>query len=591
MTQSDSDQASHPDHIAWREWNDESFRLAQEQDRPVLLDISAVWCHWCHVMDQTSYSDPSVVDLIQRYFVPVRVDNDRRPDINERYNMGGWPTTAFLTPGGDVITGATYIAPEQMRSLLVRVADYYRSEKKDIANQTATLRQRLAAAKPPAANAEISAAIVGDVLQAIHTAADTEYGGFGDAPKFPHPDALELALRDHQLTGNSAALAIVTRTLDAMAAGGIYDPVEGGFFRYSTTRDWSIPHFEKMLEGNAGLLRNYLRAFQITSNTRYADVARDLMRYLTTVLSDQEQAGFYGSQDADEDYYGLKREDRLTRPAPAIDQTLYVDWNAMMASSYMLASVVLNSGGTQDYALRTLDRLWRICRAPDGGMYHYYDGQARLPGLLADQVHMGAALLDAYEVTADPSYVRRAEELARFCLASLADEGGGFRDSRQGPDAPGNLQTPLVPMPANAAAARLFVRLFWLTGNDSYRATAQRALARFALSYKQLGYFAAPYALAVDEMLRSPLKVIIVGDSGDVRLHELHHTALHLAEPWKVIQVLDPGRDVDEFARSGFPLPTQPLAYPCVGGTCHAPVGDAAALEAWAREHGSIVAE
>jgi hypothetical protein len=462
------------------------------------------------------------------------------------------------------------------------VADYYRREKKDIASKAAAMRQRAVAA-PPDGDGEMSAEIVRNVLQSVSSEFDAQYGGFGDAPKFPHADALELALREYQRQGSSAALALVTTTLDAMAAGGIYDHVEGGFFRYSTTRDWSIPHFEKMLEGNAGLLANYLRAFQVTGVERYADVVRDVMRYLTSVLSDQQQAGFYGSQDADEQYYGLQREDRRTVRAPAVDRTLYVDWNAQMASAYLLASVVLDSSDAQDFALRTLDRLWRLCHQADGGMYHYYDGQAHVPGLLGDQVHMGAALLDAYEARGRAVFLERSEELARFCLSALAGDDGGFRDAVQPPTAPGQMQTPLTPLPANAAAARFFLRLFWLTGNDAYQTAAQRTLARFALSYEQYGYFAAPYALAVDALLRPPLKVVIVGDRSDVRLHALHRAALRLAEPWKVIQVIDPRRDAAVFARSGFPISDQPLAYPCVGVTCLAPLNDAARLEAWGR--------
>jgi uncharacterized protein len=578
-------QHGHGSGVQWREWNDDTFRRARELDRPILLDISAVWCHWCHVMDQTSYADPAVVDLIDQYYVPVRVDNDRRPDVNERYNMGGWPTTAFLTPTGDVLTGATYIPPEQMRRILVQVAEYYRTNKQEI---TAKLSQRPPTPVQPSGTpgVQVDRATVANVLQSVHDSFDQAHGGFGDEPKFPHPDAIELALRDDQDSGNTTSLTVVVKTLDAMAGGGLYDPIEGGFFRYSTTRDWSIPHFEKMLEGNAGLLTNYLRACQVTGNSRYAEVARDIMRYLNTVLSEQAQGGFYGSQDADEQYYSLALDERRKRPTPFVDHTLYVDWNAMMASAYLLAGAVLADQNVQDFALRTLARLWQTCHHARQGMCHFYDGQPQMPGLLSDQVHMGVALLDAYQATGDPVYLDHAEELATFCAQSLAAAGGGFYDRVEDPDALGNLRTPLVPLPANAVAARFLLRLFWLTGKQDYGDMAQRTLLRFAPTYARMGYFAAPYALAVDEALRPPVKVVIVGAVGDERLRALHTTARSLAEPWKIIQILDPQRDAEAFGRSGFPVPAEPLAYPCLGTTCLAPLNDPAALAAFARVAG-----
>ncbi len=381
----------------------------------------------------------------------------------------------------------------------------------------------------------------------------------------------------------------MTKTLDTMAAGGIYDAVEGGFFRYSTTRDWRIPHFEKMLEGNAGLLANYLRAFQVTGDQRYAGVAHDIMRYLDTVLSDREQGGFYGSQDADEEYYALPLAERRKRVAPYVDRTLYTDWNAMMASSYLLVASVLDDAQPQQFALRTLDRLWQISRSPDGGMYHYYDGEAHVTGLLTDQVHMGMALVDAYQTSGESRCLAQAEELAAYCAGALADPSGGFFDSAEQPDAQGHLKNRFAPLPGNAVAARWLLRLYWLTEKESYRSMAHGALARFSGVYERLSYFAAPYALAIDEAVHPPAKIVIVGGRDDARLAALHRAARRLNAPWKIVHVIDPERDADAFARSGFPAPDQPLAYPCIGTTCLAPLSDPAHLAVWGdetRRHG-----
>src|SRR5579884_2397842 len=236
--------------IHWREWDDSAFAHAREQDKPILLAISAVWCHWCHVMDETSYSDPSIIEVINERYVPVRVDNDRRPDVNARYNQGGWPSTAFLTPDGSLLAGATYLPPEQMRSALEQVAQFYKTNREQIAQRAQQLRE--SRADRAAACEELRDEIVAYAMQTLAEAYDEEFGGFGDAPKFPMIDALEFLLQEFRATGDQRAYTMVAKTLLAMSSAGMYDHVEGGFFRYSTTRDWSVPHFEKMTEDHAG---------------------------------------------------------------------------------------------------------------------------------------------------------------------------------------------------------------------------------------------------------------------------------------------------------------------------------------------------
>ena len=227
---------------------------AREEDRPILLSISAVWCHWCHVMDETSYSDPSVIETINRRFVPVRVDNDRRPDVNARYNMGGWPTTAFLTPDGRTLTGATYLPPAQMHRALDEIARFYAERKDEIAELPATSRSH-DALRESAADGDLSDAPIARLLANLESNYDEEFGGFGDEPKFPQPEVLEFLLAEWRVSGNQRYYEMVAQTMRGMSRGGMYDHVEGGFFRYSTTRDWSVPHFEKMAEDHAGLLR------------------------------------------------------------------------------------------------------------------------------------------------------------------------------------------------------------------------------------------------------------------------------------------------------------------------------------------------
>src|SRR6266704_4914542 len=210
--------------VNWHAWSPGAFDEARQTGRPILLSISAVWCHWCHVMDETTYSHPAVIDLINREYVPVRVDNDVRPDINQRYNMGGWPSTAFLTPSGDILTGATYLPPDQMASALMRIAGYYRTHRPEIANRVLEGRKRAGSGAARSAG-ELEDGQVDLILDAVKNAYDAEYGGFGSAPKFPQTDAIHLLLEQAQVHSDPVLRGMATHTLDRMAAGGTYDHV------------------------------------------------------------------------------------------------------------------------------------------------------------------------------------------------------------------------------------------------------------------------------------------------------------------------------------------------------------------------------
>src|SRR5688500_14848449 len=294
--------------IRWREWGPDAFREAKEQDRPILLGISAVWCHWCHVMDETSYSDPEVIRLVNERYVPIRVDNDRRPDVNRRYNMGGWPTTAFLTPDGEILHGGTYVPPQLMREYLPQVADVWRDRREELSARIAEAQEKVTT--QPKARTPLSWDIVVTVASLVRGQYDPQYGGFGREPKFPQPRLLRFLIDDHRRHGYPDAATMIHKTLGAMAAGGMYDHVEGGFFRYSTTRQWQIPHFEKMREANAGLLAVHSEAHRSFPMAGYDTVVRDVIRWMEAPLWRADVKAFAGSQDADEHYYSLGAEER-----------------------------------------------------------------------------------------------------------------------------------------------------------------------------------------------------------------------------------------------------------------------------------------
>ncbi len=297
--------------VDWYPWSEEAFEKARREDRPILLDIGAVWCHWCHVMDRESYENPDVARIINENFVAIKVDRDERPDIDARYQQavgaltgeGGWPLTAFLTPDGRAFFGGTYFPPTDAHGrpafvrVLLSVARYYRENRSDVLQAAADLYRQLAA--PPRPAGTLNPDVLAAAEDSLRRAFDPSHGGFGRAPKFPHPAAVEFLLRRHFRTGAPDLLEMAVLTLDRMARGGIHDQVGGGFHRYATDARWILPHFEKMLYDNAALLLAYTHGYQATGQEQFRAVARDTLDFLTGVLWDPDQGAFRGSQDAD----------------------------------------------------------------------------------------------------------------------------------------------------------------------------------------------------------------------------------------------------------------------------------------------------
>jgi uncharacterized protein YyaL (SSP411 family) len=553
--------------VPWLSWSKEAFEKAKKLDIPILLGISAVWCHWCHVMDQTTYSDTKVAKLIKEKFVPIKVNRDQRPDIDKRYNMGGWPTTAFLTPDGDVLTGGTYIPPQQMKTLLTRVSQLYKQNKNNLKSQTQALESETTPRQYNLENGTYES-IIDRLTLEIASRFDPQYGGFGGAPKFPHSMALRLMLLEHRLQEHQAALNIVTKTLEQMRDGGIYDSQEGGFFRYSTTRDWSIPHYEKMCEDNANLLINYLEAYQVTGEETSKETAKGIITYVNANLCDQEKGGFYGSQDADEEYYKLDRQQRKKRTAPRIDTTLYTNWNAIMTSAYLLASAVLEEPSYQEFALQTVNLLLETNFTPDKGMFHFRaKGKSQLSGLLTDQVHMIKCLVDSYQVTSEKKFLDHAENLANYILSKLWDNTGGFYDKPEYENAFGALKTPDKPLEDNSTAADAFLRLYHLTGKKRYLETAKKTLELFVPNVQRYGIIAAVYGLAVEHYLH-PMQIHIVGPKDDTLTRQFRKESLRAYNPLKVVETIDPNIDKKRLKKLGYRTTEEPTAYICFRETC-----------------------
>jgi uncharacterized protein len=300
--------------IQWHEWGDQAFAAAQNQNRPILLDIGAVWCHWCHVMDRESYENPEIAEIINRDFIAVKVDRDERPDVDSRYQLaisaisgtGGWPLTVFLTPDGRPFYGGTYFPPvdqwgrPSFKKILLAIADAYRERRDEVLKSADEAMGVLSNAENFAGRqTELSPRLIGVMVQSALPIFDEKNGGFGGAPKFPHPAALDLLMDWYARTREERVATVVTTTLTKMARGGVYDQLAGGFHRYSVDEHWTVPHFEKMSYDNSELLKNYVHGYQVFGFEFYAHVARDIIRWMDEWLSDRQHGGFYASQDAD----------------------------------------------------------------------------------------------------------------------------------------------------------------------------------------------------------------------------------------------------------------------------------------------------
>jgi len=670
--------------VSWHQWGEEAFAKATAEDKPILLDIGAVWCHWCHVMDRESYEDAALASLINEHYIAVKVDRDERPDVDARYQaavssisgQGGWPLTAFLTPEGKPFFGGTYFPPDErmgrpsFRRVLETMAAAFRDRREEVNDSAGSVMQAIEyneAFSGSATDLEASSAgvalidkLVASALQAF----DPRNGGFGSQPKFPHPAALDMLIDAASRAGanykQAAEAALVT--LRKMFRGGMSDQLAGGFHRYSVDERWVVPHFEKMAYDNSELLRSYTHAFQTFVDPECAEAAKQTLRWMDEWLSDRERGGFYASQDADlsldddGDYFtwtraeaaavlsaeelavaeiyfdigvvgdmhhdpsrnvlflpftveqvaertGNSRETaaaliasakrkmyaaRLERPTPFVDKTIYTGWNAMCVSAYLQAGRVLQRKDATAFALRSLDRVLAEAYC-DGAVSHvvaYGDAEApkaNVAGVLDDYVFLGHACLDAWESTVEMRYFNLAQSIAESLLPRFADrEKGGFFDAEDaGAKALGALSArrkPLqdAPTPAgNPGAASLLLRLYALNDREDFRESAQGTLECFAGIVEHFGLYAATYAIALGQLVRPAVQVVIVGE-GDAAMqmeiialarYAVNKTVLRIAHsqlaelPPALAQTLP-----------SLPVSQDALALICVESTCHPPV-------------------
>lgn len=597
--------------IDWYPWCEEAFEKAAKEDKPVFLSTGAVWCHWCHVMAKESFEDEMIAGILNEEFISIKLDRDERPDIDRRYQravsaMGqgsGWPLSVFLTPSKKPFFGGTYFPPEDRQGrpgfgkVLKAVSDFYKGRRGEIDGYADGLLAALKGEGPY--SGEPDKDLPDHAESSILSAFDPEHGGFGPAPKFPSPGALEFLMNRFFLKRRERAGYAVRKTLEAMAKGGFHDQLGGGFHRYSTDDAWIIPHFEKMADDNAWLLRSYSSAYAIFKSGYFRSVAEGIIRFSREVLSDPE-GGFYASQDADvipedeggyftwrdedldnllnkEEYrvmkmhlfsdrgsmhhdgskkvlfiamepgdiaaaagielekvleiIGLAREKLLrgrnARTAPFVDKTLYSGLNGMFISAYLWAYRVLGDPKVKDFALRSLQRIWTGCMKGDELLH--CEG---VKGVIDDYVFILEAMIEAYEVEADPLYLKRAEEIAGLCINKFWDEGaGGFFDTDEEVLGVRLKAVEDVPHPsANSVGIMQLLRLYFITGKEEYYRRTEEGLKTFSGSALDLGIHAGQFFCVLDAYFNA-IKLTVGGPSDD----ELANASVNLFRPYKTV--------------------------------------------------------
>ena len=570
--------------VDWYSWGPEALARAQAEDKPILLSIGYSACHWCHVMAHESFEDPEIAALLNRDYVNIKVDREERPDIDQIYQSahqmlvrggGGWPLTMFLSPDGAPFFGGTYF-PKVARhglpgfvQLLAHIGQLWRDKRGEIGEQDQRLRIAFARMLPTggAHCSELGAAPLHSTLQNLRAQFDARHGGFGRAPKFPHPTDLELCLR-------MGETQIASATLKHMCEGGIYDQLGGGFCRYSVDQYWMIPHFEKMLYDNGPLLYLLADAWLVTGDSLYARCAEATAGWILREMQSGD-GGYYSSLDADSEHeegkfyrwdleevrslltqeefqevavhYGLDRPPnfenkhwhlRIARPLrnenlvnsarrkllaaremrirPGRDEKVLVSWNALAIRGMAHAGRVFGRPEWIDSARRALEfirnHMWKDARL----LATAKDGRAHLPAYLDDYAFLLAALLEMLQAGFAAAELEFAEQLAAVLLEQFEDaERGGFfftaRDHEKllyRPKAGHDNATPS----GNGVAAWALGRLAALTGEDRYARAAERTLELFYPQMRERAVGYAQLCIALDELLAPPSVLVLRGE-------------------------------------------------------------------------------
>ncbi|MEM4897790.1 MAG: thioredoxin domain-containing protein [Pyrobaculum sp.] len=617
--------------VQWWGWCPEAFEKARSEDKPILIDVGAVWCHWCHVMDETTYEDDEVAEFINRHYIAIKVDRDERPDIDRRLqevaallgSQTGWPLTVFMTPSGEVIWAATYIPPRDvggqpgMLRVLEAVLKAYRERRSDIQQLFDDLKKEISAWHSPAPG-ELDRGLEVEALARLMAQFDDEYGGFGRAPKFPPITQLDLLALRYFYDRVEIYRKAAEKTLDAMALGGLYDHVGGGFFRYAVDRTWSIPHFEKLLIDNVELLSVYVKWHILTKKELYKDAAVGVVNWLDDFMRDPE-GGYYASQDADVDgeeggyylwtfeefkealgelaeaatrhfyfldgpggrihlavrepakageIYRRLKEYRSKRRPPYVDTTIYTGWNCAAARAE-LEGFRLTGVGNREHALKTLERVYRSLWDGSRLRRGLRNGVVFGEGMLEDYSYCILACLEAFSHTGDFQWLDFGVELGGVLTTRFLKEGG-FVDVEHTDFVLNSLHYPVVDSPnysGNSLAVMALDFLHYITGVGEFREAASKALKALVGKISALGPAASGLLIALDFHLAEPPRTVVVGSSV-----ELLKTALSIYRPGHLVVPLRGSWRLLDSAILQMLKGPAPRAYVCTRGVCSLPI-------------------
>lgn len=488
--------------IRWRDWGAAVFEEAREADRLILLDLGARWCRWCRAMHEDAYGSRAVAKLVEGSLIPLRVDGDRYPHVQRRYHAGGWPTTAFLTPSGDMLWAGGYLDARNLKSAASSVLEAWDHRRQELEREVEQRRRALVAARSqrPALGL-VRRDAADDVLAAARDSFDEKNGGFGGEPKFPNPAAVELLYGHGERTGDATWIEMADRTLDGMLAGELLDRGDGGFFRCADGADWTGPHREKLLEVNAGLLQAYAMGAALRGRDDWREVAEQMVEWADRSLG--LNGSFWAASSLDlaapEDSSGAANGASWDR-----DPTLFTDHNATWIRALADAGQRLDRDDWIQRAAQAFDRLVTQMAAPDDLLHHYRTAPSAEPagtGLLGDPLEAARTAARLYGITKRDEFLEHARRLVHGMENALWDERGGFLDhspSEAGAET-GALRYRERPFEENAAGARLLMTLARQTGERSYRALGERILAVLSPRAGRYGAEGAEFAEAVAE--------------------------------------------------------------------------------------------
>lgn len=554
-------EGSAPTGIRWQQWSDDLFTRAKAEKRLVLLDLEAVWCHWCHVMDVQTYRDPEVIRLLGQHYIAVKVDQDARPDLSNRYEDYGWPAIiVYGSDGTELVKRSGYIPAPGMAAMLQAVVD------------DPTPGPSAPPTPPPDLGGGAMTAALRSELGGLFTEQyDATHGGWGFGHKYLDGDSVEYAAALAR-AGDTAALKMAQQTLDAQRA--LIDPVWGGVYQYSTGGDWKEPHFEKIMSMQAASLRSYAMAYQQWQRPADLDSARRISRYMADFLTGSDGA-FYTSQDADivqgehaGDYFALDDAARRKRGIPRVDRHHYARENGWAIEA--LARLYAADPDPQTLHRATSAARWIVAhRGLKGGGFRHDTRDAAGP-FLGDTLAMARAFLALHAVTADREWLKRAEAAAGYIEQHFQDrDAAGFRT------AVGGRKSTFQPRPLrgeNADLARFASLLFHYTGEPRYQAMATQAMRYLAMPTVARRFPVAATLLADRELQRAPVHLTVVGRKDDPAAIALFATAVALPTPFKRLDWLDVREGPPRNPDVQYPQMARAALFVCTDKRCSAPL-------------------